>query len=354
VESVENDIVTVKVIDAVEGTMLGYGIPPPSYTGFSLTGPIYFYPCSSSWYSWAKNASDWFNTMGYSTELVVWPTEAKVQGHIQSNRTAMFYELAHGGSTSFTSGCSGGQSGESTTASEIETWIADYCKMPFAFIGSCGGMCSTGNNTLSYEFRKGSTEETTTVGYCGMAGANCSTYCWYAGYTIPWQTTLFSYMNDGNTVKEAFDEANADYPGCSNYNCMRFAGDEDFAVVPVIKRVPLDDVDKFYVKNSSGDPVAWFGDLGNVVLKGTFTSGGTCTAPSDSFIVKNSSGDTVAYVDNQGNMCIEGTLSEEASSCNPTGSVFTIKDSTGTKVSYIEFADGDMCLKGKLYENAEP
>jgi hypothetical protein len=236
VESVENDIVIVKVIDAVEGTMVGYGVPPP-YTAFSLTGPEYFSPCNRAWTSWAENARDWFNTMGYNTDYVVWPTEGTVKSHIQSNTTAMFYEVAHGNSTFFKSGCSGGQSEESTTASEIETWIAGYCKMPFAFIGSCGGMCSTGDNTLSYEFRKGSTEETTTVGYCEMDGWDCSTYCWYAGYTIYWQTALFTYMNDGDTVKEAFDQANADYPGCSNFDCMRFDGDEDFAVVPVVKRV---------------------------------------------------------------------------------------------------------------------
>ena len=113
------------------------------------------------------------------------------------------------------------------------------------------------------------------------------------------------------------------------------------------------DIDKFHVENSSGETVAWFGDLGNIVLKGTLTSGGTCVAPSGSFIMKDSSGDTVAYIDNQGNMCIEGTWSEEESSCNPTASVFTIKDSTGAKVSYID-SDGKLCLTGKLYQNPEP
>jgi hypothetical protein len=110
------------------------------------------------------------------------------------------------------------------------------------------------------------------------------------------------------------------------------------------------DTDKFRVKNSSGDTVAWFGDSGNIVLEGTLTTGGTCNAPSVSFIVKNSSGGTVAYVDNQGNMCIEGTLSEGAGSCNPAKDAFIIKDSTGTKVSYID-SDGNLCLTGKLYQN---
>jgi hypothetical protein len=46
------------------------------------------------------------------------------------------------------------------------------------------------------------------------------------------------YMNQGWTVRAAFDQANADYPVCASGNCMRFAGDPDFAVVPVITRDP--------------------------------------------------------------------------------------------------------------------
>ncbi|MBN2561412.1 MAG: hypothetical protein JXQ75_10830 [Phycisphaerae bacterium] len=225
----------VTVIDAVAGVILGNGVPPP-YTAFSLTGPWYFSPCSGGWTDWSENAESWFNTMGYSTEEVLWPTQAKIQSHIQSNETAMFYELAHGGSDYFASGCVGGNDPEYTTASEIEAWMAGYEKMPFAFIGSCAGMCSTGNNTFAYEFRKGSDENTTVVGYCGMSEPQCD-ICW--SYSIAWQDSLFYYMNLGWAVKDAFEQANADYPVCAGDNdCMRFAGDEDFAVVPPVSRVP--------------------------------------------------------------------------------------------------------------------
>jgi hypothetical protein len=169
--------------------------------------------------------------MGYVTEAVVWPTEAQVRSHIQSHYTVLFYELAHGGSTSFSNACD-----DSTRASEIETWIADYHKMPFAFIGSCGGMCSTDDGTLSYEFRKGSNEFTATVGYCGMSDSPCVDDCWYAGHTISWQSALFGYINEGRSVKAAFDLANADYPGCGANECMRFAGDDRFTLVPVVDR----------------------------------------------------------------------------------------------------------------------
>ena len=138
----------------------------------------------------------------------------------------MFYELAHGGSSYFANGCTGGTNFEYTTAGDIEMWIAAYPEMRFAFIGSCGGMCQTGDNSFSYEFRKGSITNTATVGYCGMAEDYCD-LCW--NYSVSWQDALFNYMYLGWTVKDAFDQAQADYPACAgSNNCMRFAGDENF------------------------------------------------------------------------------------------------------------------------------
>ena len=224
----------VTVIDAVTGLVLGEGVPPP-YTAFSLTGPQYDGPCSGAWDAWSEQAAYWFDQMGYSTEVVEWPTESKVRSHIQSDTTAMFYELAHGGSYNFASGCSGGSSYEFTYSSEIQTWIMDYEKMPFAFIGSCDGMCYTNNGTFAYVFRKGSSVGATVVGYCGMSEPQCAD-CW--AYSRNWQGVLFNYMDQGYTVKDAFDQADADYPVCATPNCTRFAGDEDFTVVPIVYRVP--------------------------------------------------------------------------------------------------------------------
>jgi hypothetical protein len=232
VRSIDGGSMIVTVIDAVDGVILGDGVPPP-YSGFSLTGPWYFTPCQGAWSAWSSHAVGWFNTMGYSTEHIVWPEEEEIRGHVESTETAMFYELAHGWHWDFAGGCVGGQNAEHTTAGEIQNWIRCYEKMPFAFIGSCEGMCSTGNNTLSYEFRKGSMSNTATVGYCGMSGGSCGE-CWL--YSLDWQESLFHYMSLGYTVKEAFDQANADYPMCPSADCMRFAGDEEFTVVPVVER----------------------------------------------------------------------------------------------------------------------
>ena len=225
----ENGEAVAEIIDAVTADFLGYAVPPP-YEGVATTGPMYSSPCFWAWYNWRDNAADWFTTMGFNTESITWPTEEQVQGHIQSESTVVLYELSHGGSSYFASGCADGNSYEYTYASEIESWIASYRKMSFAFIGSCGGMCSTGDGSLSYELRKGSSENTATVGYCGMSDLPCSDECWYGGYTIAWQDALFDYMNQGWTVKAAFDQANADYPACGLNNCMRFAGDEAYII----------------------------------------------------------------------------------------------------------------------------
>jgi len=221
---------SITVIDAIQATILGYGVPPP-HTAFSLSGPQYFQPCQYSWDDWYENAEYWFNTMGYSTEAIQWPTEEQVRSHVESCSTAMFYELAHGGSYSFASGCVGGVNGEYTYAFEIANWIADYSTVPFTFIGSCDGMCDTASGSFSYEFRKGSTENAVTVGYCHMSLPECDE-AWT--YSLAWQEALFGYMSLGYTVKAAFDQATADYPMC--VRCMQFAGDHDFAAVPVVKR----------------------------------------------------------------------------------------------------------------------
>ncbi|UCE67238.1 MAG: hypothetical protein JSU85_04280 [Candidatus Zixiibacteriota bacterium] len=226
VRILRDDEMRIVIVDAVTGDSLGYGVPPP-YESFSLTGPWYPDPCSGGWLDWYESAEYWFNLMGYSCEAILRPEKGIIQGHVQSTSTGMFYELAHGGSNVFVSGCIDGTNYELTRASDIESWIAYYPEMRFAFMGSCLGMCETGDNTFSYEFRKGSMTNTVTVGYCEMAEDYCA-LCW--DYSIDWQDSLFSYMYLGWTVKDAFDQAQADYPACAgSSNCMRFVGDENFS-----------------------------------------------------------------------------------------------------------------------------
>jgi hypothetical protein len=147
----------------------------------------------------------------------------------------MFYELNHGGSTSFMYGCDS-TAGLDIASFKVALWIANRAKMPFTFLGSCEGMCDTLGGSFSDAFRKTSWEATTTVGYCHMDAPYCSN-CW--GESIAWQTALFDYMNQGWSVRDAFLQANADIPSCGLNECMRFAGDPGFAVVPVVSRDPV-------------------------------------------------------------------------------------------------------------------
>jgi parallel beta-helix repeat protein len=107
----------------------------------------------------------------------------------------------------------------------------------------------------------------------------------------------------------------------------------------------------YAVRDSLGDAVAWMTNGGDVVLKGSCTSGGSCSAPASSFIVKDSGDATVAYIDSDGNMCIEtGDCSDYSASCNPTEDAFVIQNSSSDNMSYID-TDGDLCLTGGLFEN---
>jgi hypothetical protein len=237
VRSIVDGNLVVTIIDAVTGESLGYGVPPPQIASFSLSGPKYENPCSWTWTSWYLNASNWFEQMGYSTEVIEWPTESEIISHIESTETAVFYEVAHGSSHSFSGGCPDGNWFELTTSDEVRSWIFDYTKMPLTFLGGCEGMCTTGPGTFSYEFRKGSSADTATVGYCGMAASYCAV-CWIS--SIRWQNTFLGFISDGYTVEEAFEEAMVAYPMCyrSEGSCMRFAGDADLTLVPVVGRVP--------------------------------------------------------------------------------------------------------------------
>jgi len=241
------------VIDAMDGSVLGYGVSPP-YEAYSLGGPDHG-GCAEYYYDpWALNAGNWFTTMGYSTEISDRPPEATVEGHVDSATTALFYELAHGGSTNFlnlNTDCGlPTYTAHHIYASDVETWIADRTKMPFTFIGSCGGMCDTGDGSFSYEFRKGSTTDTVTVGYCHMdwTGSPGQTYecrgtCWGTN-VFNWQEDLFDYLNQGWTAEAAFNQACADNPMCGDgTTCVRFAGDPALTLVPKIIRGSLPTAD---------------------------------------------------------------------------------------------------------------
>ena len=110
---------------------------------------------------------------------------------------------------------------------------------------------------------------------------------------------------------------------------------------------------RFCVENSSGVPVAWFDDLGNLVLTGELHESSSHQATSsDEFRVQDSSGDDVAIIDaSNGNLYIDGDIYEEQGTLSPSAGSddFVVKDSSGNVVAYIDDS-GDLYLKGKLYQ----
>jgi len=288
VRSLHGERLIITVVDAITGEQLGYGIPPP-YTGFSLGGPDWG-SCDPHYTVWAQNAEYWFEYMGYDTEMIDSPSDAQVQGHIQSDSTAMFYELAHGNSWYFHNHCPNHE----IESYEVEAWIAAYASMAFTFLGSCGGMCDLIDSTLSFEFRKGSNRGAVVVGYCGMNTPACED-CW--DLSIEWQNALFEQMAAGQTVGDAFDAANADYLVCAAGNCMRIVGDTDLTVVPIVTRSlcgtiydglggPLTQNSRdYYIRcdltipggqTLTVDPQVWLAFLNNarIVADGTLTASG--------------------------------------------------------------------------------
>jgi len=223
VHSTQHDRQVVTIVDAMTGALLGNGVPPPS-EGYSLSGPQDVSGCSGIWTDWYTNAANWFSTMGYPTDTQVFPNQADLRGQLQNDSTALFYELAHGGWWYFQHGCP-----DITVPADLANWLVDYAHLPFAFIGSCAGMCQTGSDTLSFEFRKGRDDDTVTVGYCGMDTEWCDT-CW--DYSVDWQNVLFSTLADGDWMSWAFDQANLAYPACADHACMRMAGDDYLFLVP--------------------------------------------------------------------------------------------------------------------------
>lgn len=215
----ETGRLAITVIDAVTGELLGDGVPPPS-EGQAIGGPDHGACPQPVYYgTYASNADSWFDTMGYTSDYIGNASETDVYYHLRSDDGVMFYELCHGDHNDFLNRCD-----QTITASEIESWISPYASMGFAFIGSCGGLCSTAEDSFAAEFSKGHNTDTTVVGYCGMDTTECDD-CW--PHAIAWQTELFNRMNQGYTVGYAFSLANAAYPDCTDdgHNCMRIFGD---------------------------------------------------------------------------------------------------------------------------------
>ena len=113
------------------------------------------------------------------------------------------------------------------------------------------------------------------------------------------------------------------------------------------------DTDKFYIKNASGETVAWFGDRGNLVLKGTKQPWEEPSGQTDEFIIEKNSG-PMFYIDDSGNLFMKGSFTQGSPPSATGADEFRVQDSEGNDVAIIKASDGSVHIKGKLYQHPNP
>jgi PKD repeat protein len=203
----------------INGEKIGEGVPAPSeYKGFSLSG---FCEVNSPdcWISWRHNANLWFKKWCISTTSISLPSPDTISSYVSNPEYSLFYELAHGASTYFQAN----SPGVYYYSSDVEEDMLEREKNVFSFIGSCEGMTDTGEGTFSYEFRKGSLNETVTIGYTGMG--TCPGW----SVSIQWQNFMFYAMDSNYTINEAFNLACAEYQTIAD--CVVFVGDPNLKII---------------------------------------------------------------------------------------------------------------------------
>jgi hypothetical protein len=109
---------------------------------------------------------------------------------------------------------------------------------------------------------------------------------------------------------------------------------------------------RFRINNSEDETVAWFDSLGNLFLEGGLEkeSDFDPSTGNNEFVVKRANGDKLAVIDTtNGNMYIKGELYQEQGMLYPAG--FKVLNMYGG--SYIDNSVdylGDLVMTGKLYE----
>ena len=196
-----------------DGNIIGNGIPAPN-EGFSLSGyndASYTDP----WLEWRLNADSWLKKWCNSTTSISLPTIDIISSYVSNPTMNIFYEIAH--SIGLPTRFQANAEGIYYTADQLHDDMETRDPIRFAMLCSCEAMRETGPGTLSYEFRKGETQNTVTVGYIGMAS------CPGWSVSLEWQDYMFYIINSNYTIQDAFNLACAEYPIIAD--CVLFVGD---------------------------------------------------------------------------------------------------------------------------------
>ncbi|MEK6984146.1 MAG: hypothetical protein AABX33_06235 [Nanoarchaeota archaeon] len=116
----------------------------------------------------------------------------------------------------------------------------------------------------------------------------------------------------------------------------------------------LHDQNKFTIKNNTGGNMAWFGDQGNIVIKGTLEQNSNYQATNNfAFKIRNNLSD-VLIIENNGSMYIDGTLFENQATIpiDMNKNEFRFKWNGEFKTNINE--SGYIFTKGTLTQNGNP
>jgi hypothetical protein len=217
-------------------TSIGYSVTAPSASGFVVQGYG-----DSKWRYWRENAQEWYKKWYGSVMCLSNPCIDQISYYMknESINTESFYVIAHSGGlpTRFLI-----KNNTYYTASQLKNDMKNKSPMKLAFLCCCSAMDDTGPGTLSYEFRKGEMNNTVTIGYIEMG--SCPDWI----QTLDWQDFLFEKIDEGFTIKNAFDRACAQYPKISDY--VKFVGDaslkinDDRSIISVEKELIYDIMNK--------------------------------------------------------------------------------------------------------------
>jgi len=110
----------------------------------------------------------------------------------------------------------------------IESLLADRDRMRFTFLGHCGAMNSTGENTFEYAFRKGRSEKTTVI---GLKDTNDTS--WAAFHQ--WYPTFLKDLDENRDKKigDAYEDACDSYPDIIGH--IDITGDRDQTLRDIIQ-----------------------------------------------------------------------------------------------------------------------
>jgi len=197
-------------------TPIGYSVAAPSAKGFVVQGYG-----DSNWRYWRENAQEWYAKWYDQINSISNPSINQISYFIrnESINTEIFYVISHSGGLS-----SRFLANKDTyyTATQLHFDMENRSPMKLSILCCCSAMTFTGPGSLSYEFRKGTINDTVTIGYHHME--NCPNWI----KSLDWQDYMFERIDKGFTVKKAYDRACAEYPQIADY--VRFIGDHNLKI----------------------------------------------------------------------------------------------------------------------------